>query len=123
MNMENKLSQRKLFIGILIIGILLRIYICFFSSLPNMHKDSYEYYNQAETLLKGGYTNYFPNGYPLIIAMVKRISLVHTNQILLWLNILFSGLTIVFINNIGKRISGNWSVGLAAAGILAIFPS
>lgn len=131
--MTNKVSQtsglntsptaQKILAGILITGILLRIYICFFSHLPNMHKDSYEYYKQADTLLAGGYTNYFPNGYPFLIALVKALSVVHTDSILLWCNILMSSLTIWFVYDIGKRLSGQTSLALAAAGILAVFPS
>lgn len=116
-------SAQKILAAILITGILLRIYICFFSHLPNMHKDSYEYYKQADTLLAGGYTNYFPNGYPFLIALVKTLSAAHTDGILLWLNILMSSLTIWFVYDIGKRLSGHTSLGLLAAGILAIFPS
>src|SRR5882757_6052945 len=98
--MTNKVSQtsglntsptaKKILAGILITGTLLRIYICFFTHLPNMHKDSYEYYKQADTLLAGGYTNYFPNGYPFLIALVKALSVAHTDSILLWCNILMS---------------------------------
>jgi hypothetical protein len=131
--MTNKVSQtsglntsptaQKILAGILITGILLRIYICFFSHLPNMHKDSYEYYKQADTLLAGGYTNYFPNGYPFLIALAKILSVTHTDGILLWCNILMSSLTIWFVYDIGKRVSGQTSLALVAAGILAVFPS
>jgi hypothetical protein len=131
--MTNKVSQtsglntsptaQKILVGILITGILLRIYICFFSHLPNMHKDSYEYYKQADALLAGGYTNYFPNGYPFLIALAKALSAVHTDSILLWCNILMSSLTIWFVYDIGKRVSGQTSLALVAAGILAVFPS
>src|ERR1700683_2595833 len=95
-SMDKKIPIQKILTGILIAGLLLRVYICFFSSLPILHKDSYEYLNQADTLLRGGYTNYFPNGYPFIIALVKLISVEHTNDILLWLNILMSCMTIFF---------------------------
>ncbi|HEY4287090.1 MAG TPA: glycosyltransferase family 39 protein [Puia sp.] len=117
----NKTMQRYLPF-ILAIGFLLRVYICFFSGLPNMHKDSYEYYGQADTLLAGGYTDYFPNGYPLIIAAVKAIVPGHTNGVLLWLHILMSVSTIYFVYDIGRRLSGLTILGLIAAGLLALFP-
>lgn len=116
-------AAQKFLAGILLLGILLRIGICFFTHLPNMHKDSFEYYKQADTLLAGGYTNYFPNGYPFLIALVKIISVTHTDTILLWCNIIMSSLTIWFVYDIGKRLSGQTSLGLVAAGILAVFPS
>jgi len=118
----NRTMQRYLPF-ILVIGFLLRVYICFFSGLPNMHKDSYEYYHQADTLLAGGYTDYFPNGYPLIIAAVKALAPGHTNGILLWLHIFMSVSTIYFVYDIGRRLSGLTILGLIAAGLLALFPS
>jgi hypothetical protein len=118
-----RLSIDRIFLAILALAVLLRIYICFFSSLPNMHKDSFEYYNQADALLKGGYVNYFPNGYPMLIALVKLLSAEHSIGILLWLNIIMSASTIWFIYFIGIKLSGRASIGLAAAAILAIFPS
>ena len=114
---------RRYLLIILAIGLLLRIYICFFSGLPNMHKDSFEYYKQADTLLAGGYTDYFPNGYPLLIAIIKALFPTHTNSILLWIHIGMSAATIGFVYDIGRRLSGMASLGLLAAALLAIFPS
>src|ERR1700731_564589 len=89
-------NVQKILIAILGLGLLLRVWISFFSGLPNMHRDSYEYYSQADTLLAGGYTNYFPNGYPFIIALVKSIPRADTATLLLWLNIILSVFTIWF---------------------------
>src|SRR6266567_9443753 len=83
-------NGQKALMGIVLAGCLLRVWICFFTGLPNMHVDSYEYYNQADTLLAGGYTNYFPNGYPFIIALMKWIAGNRSAIGLLWLNIFLS---------------------------------
>jgi hypothetical protein len=115
--------NNKTFQGVLILALLFRVYICFFTLLPNMHKDSYVYFEQADTILKGGYDNYFPNGYPLLIVLAKEIAGQHTQALLLWLNIAMSGLTVWFGFEIGKKLSGRFSVGLLAAALIALFPS
>jgi len=123
MNMEKMKPRQKIFFAILTAGILLRIYICFFSGLPNMHKDSFEYYHQADALINGGYINYFPNGYPFLIALVRFVAIEHTNPILLWLNIMMSGLTIWFTYDIACRLTARVGIGLVAAAIISVFPS
>ena len=117
------LATKEALAFILIVGFLFRVGITFFTWLPNMELDSYEYYNQAYTLLSGGYTNYFPNGYPLIIAIAKFFTSTDANTLLLWINIIFSTLTIWFIYDIGNRVYSSPLVGLVAAAILAIFPA
>ena len=116
-------ASRRYLVAVFMAGALLRIGICFFTALPNMHKDSFEYFRQADTLLAGGYTDYFPNGYPLLIALVKALSPAHTQGILLWIQIGMSVSTIAFVYDIGRRLSGYSVYGLLAALILAVFPS
>ncbi len=115
--------QRKLLMGIIALGALLRIGICFFAHLPVMHHDSFEYFKQADTLLAGGYTDFFPNGYPLMIAAVKALTPAHTIGALLLVQIAMSAATIWFAYDMGARLSGNVKTGLIAAALLAIFPS
>ncbi|HEX9511992.1 MAG TPA: glycosyltransferase family 39 protein [Puia sp.] len=114
----------KILMGIVVFGMLLRIIIAFFTPMIHMHRDSFEYYRQAEIILMGRYLNYFPNGYPFIVAFVKILAPDATSSgiILLWLNIILSTLTIWFVYDIAKRVFNNLTVGLLAALILAIFP-
>ena len=116
-------TNRRYLLGILLIGALLRIWICFFTSLPHMHKDSWGFFSQADTLLAGGYTDYYPNGYPLIVALFKVLFGSQTEGALLWLNIGFSLFSIWFMYDIATRLSGRPSYGLLAAALLAVFPS
>jgi len=88
-----------------------------------MHKDSWDFFAQADTLLAGGYTDYFPNGYPLIVALIKVLFGINFQIALLWLNIALSVCSIWFLFDIAKRISGRASYGLLAAALLAVFPS
>jgi hypothetical protein len=113
---------RKFLIAILLLGLLLRIVMAFFTPLPNMHRDSYEYYFQADILLMGRYLNYFPNGYPLIVALAKLLAPIGPAPILLWINIGMSTLTIYFVYDIGIRVFQNSSIALLAALIMAVFP-
>ena len=120
---DNPRAARRYLALILVIGALARIGIVFFSSLSHMHKDSYSYFAQADTLLKGGYTDYFPNGYPLMIALVKAVFPFAVEPVLLWIQIAMSVGTIFFVYDIGCRLSGRIGYGLLAAAILAVFPS
>ena len=120
---DNPRAARRYLALILVIGALARIGIVFFTSLPHMHKDSFSYFAQADTLLKGGYTDYFPNGYPLMIALVKAVFPFAIEPVLLWIQIAMSVGTIYFVYDIGRRLSGRIGYGLLAAAILAVFPS
>ena len=114
---------KKIFLGIIFFGLVCRIYISFFSALPNIHTDSIDYFTQADALLKGGYINFFPNGYPFIVALIKTCFGGSFVTVLLWLNILMSVLIIYFTYNIAKKISGRETIALIAAFIVAFFPS
>ncbi len=89
---------------ILAIGLFLRIYISLFTDLPHIHRDTGDYLKQADALVNGGYINYFPNGYPLLIAFIKIIFGNNFEHILVWTNIILSAATIYFIYAISKKI-------------------
>jgi hypothetical protein len=118
----SSIRERKILIPIFVVGFLLRVSICFLSGLPHVHEDTPEYYQQAGALLSGSYINFFPNGYPLLIAIAKLIAGNYSNTFLLWCNIFFSTLTIWFIFDIGKRVFSDSGIALLAAAILALFP-
>lgn len=114
---------KKIFLGILLLGLLARIYISFFTPLPNIHTDSQSYFEQAAALLNGGYTNFFPNGYPFIIALVKLVSGSAAITVLLWLNIVMSALNIYFSWDISRKVLKRETIALLAAFTVAFFPS
>jgi len=119
----NSAREKKILAAILTLGFLLRVYLCFFTHLPHLHRDTREYYKQAETLLAGGYTNFFPNGYPMIMAFAKLIAGTASHTLLLWINIAFSTLTVWFAWDIAKRVFPNPLVAPVAAALVAVFPS
>jgi hypothetical protein len=120
---NSELYPKKLLLGILVTGMLCRICISFFSGLNNIHTDSHDYFQQADALLSGGYINFFPNGYPFIVALVKYCTGNSAVMVLLWLNILMSVLIIYFSYDITKKIFAQENTALLAAFIVAFFPS
>lgn len=116
-------NTKNIFWLVFTIGLLLRSYICFGTSLPNFHRDTYEYFKQAEAILKGGYINFFPNGYPMIIAFSQKLFGGAGLYFLLILNIIFSTSCIYFTYSIAYKVSKSDLAALVAASILAVFPS
>ncbi len=108
---------------ILVTAFLVRIFICFGANLSHTIVDSDEYFQQADELLKGGYINYFPNGYPFIIAFTKLISSSSAVNLLLFLNVLLGTCSVYFVYSISKNIFQNTGIALLAALLLAIFPT
>jgi hypothetical protein len=119
---KERLSKKWLF-GILFFALLIRIYVAFFASLPHVYADSVGYFQQADTLLAGGYTNYFPNGYPLIIALMKALAGSQARVLLLCVNILFSTGSVYFLYRLAKKVFRWEGAALTAAFLLAVWPS
>jgi|GEM_PF-650974 len=120
--MQKKIVLRILTF-ILTVGFLIRVYITFYTSLPHIHKDTPEYFKQAAAILDGGYINYFPNGYPIIIAFGNLIFGKSVELFLLWTNILMAILTLLFVYNISKLVFKNSLLALVTISFLAIYPS
>ncbi|WP_431214337.1 ArnT family glycosyltransferase [Puia sp. P3] len=114
--------SKKALTILLVAGFLIRVAFVFFVPLIHMHRDSFEYYRQAEILREGRYLNYFPNGYPLMVFIAKQITANHSQTLLLWLNIFMSTTTIWFVYDIALRTLKNRTVALTAGIIFAIFP-
>ncbi len=116
-------NYRSTLLFIILLGLLIRVAACFFAGLPHMHTDSFGYFEQADAILQSGYINYFPNGYPFIIAFFKLLSTEYIVPLLLWLSILFSVFSVFFVSEITRIIFHNTGIALLASFILAIFPT
>lgn len=125
MNLNSYLGihRKQIFFFILFIGLLARIYISFFVSLHHMFPDSVGYFQQADELLAGRYVNYFPNGYPIIIAVLKAIGGTHPTNLILLLNVILSTITIFFIYRIAQTIFKSEGIALLAAFLMAVYPT
>lgn len=110
-------------VGILLLGLMIRIVLCFGLSLPHVNIDTKGYFEQADQLLEGGYVNYFPNGYPFVIAFFKLFTGTAPITLLLWLNIVLGTACIYFVFGIAEKLFSNVSVALLSALLLAIFPT
>lgn len=115
--------HQLIYVACFLIMLITRVYACFFSGLPNIHQDTPDYFGQADTLLAGGYTNYFPNGLPAIIALVKFIVPNHAYTGMLVANILMAMGTGWFVYHITKHVFKSSSIALVALALLAIFPT
>lgn len=118
-------EPHKIFlIWILVAGFILRIIMCFFTGLPNLHTDTYMYFNQADAILSGKYINYAPNGYPFIISLFRLFSEGNTLiNFLLWFNIVAGTLSIYFVYHIALRILENPLAALIASLLMCIYPN
>ncbi|RYG53958.1 MAG: hypothetical protein EOO01_02935 [Chitinophagaceae bacterium] len=116
-------KERPWLFLILAIAAVARIYISFFTSLPTMHRDSADYFKQAEAILQGDYINYFPNGYPLLIAITDWLPGKFTPNWMLWVNVLMAVATLYFVYRICKILFRNSWVALFAVTLLALLPT
>ena len=106
---------------LLILAFFIRIIGATYSGIPHYTIDSYNYIWQAEILKKGGYSNYFPNGYPLLILIISMFSPLEIG--LLWLNIMLSLCTILLIYFIAEKLTGNFYISLISAAVLTFYPT
>jgi hypothetical protein len=106
---------------LLILAFFIRIIGATYSGMPHYTIDSQNYIWQAEILKNGGYDNYFPNGYPLIILIVSMFSPLEVG--LLWLNIILSSFTILLVYLITENLSGNIYIALISAAALTFYPT
>jgi hypothetical protein len=106
---------------LLIFAFFIRIIGATYSGMPHYTIDSQNYIWQADILKKGGYDNYFPNGYPLIILIVSMFAPLESG--LLWLNIILSLFTILLVYLIAEKLSGNIYIGLLSAAVLSFYPT
>lgn len=116
-------AERNWLIAIIALGAVCRIGISFFTGLPNLNPDSYVYYRQAAAIMKGGYINFYPNGYPFLIVLIKKCLGTDSVAMLLWVNIVLSSCTVYFTYGIAKKLFQTAGIALLAAFIIAVFPS
>jgi hypothetical protein len=123
--MKNWIKPNGLWLmGILTVGLVMRIAFCFFLSLTHLHTDTFMYFHQAFAILAGKYINYAPNGYPLLIALsIKLFSPQLLNYSLLWTNIIMGTCTIWLVYQITLMTFKNRMTALIAAGLMALYPN
>jgi hypothetical protein len=85
--------------------------------------DSRAYLGMAEAILAGQPSGYFPNGYPLLIAIVRMwVSADAAPFALMAINVLASTAAVGLVAPLTRRLGGPPRVALAAALLLAVYP-
>lgn len=116
-------STRNLLFLIIVVALLARVYICYFSGLPAYSTDTYAYFEMADGIIKGSPLSSFPNGYPLIIALVKNlVGDAFLPSALILLNLVFSTLVVLMTYFIARTIL-DWKFSLCATALVALWPS
>ncbi len=90
------------------------------------NNDTRLYFEQADELLRGTWINFFPNGYPAIIALLKMFFMGNENLIiltLLSLNVTLAGCTLVLIYCITLELTRNNSAALVASALYSVWPN
>jgi hypothetical protein len=120
-----KILNNKPLLFIILISLIARFFISFGTGLPWISVDSVNYIIQAKALLNGGYEYYFPNGYPLIIALFIFISSLIPFKIgLILFNIFISTIGVVLIYLISEKyFTENKIYPLIAAAVVAFYPN
>jgi hypothetical protein len=109
---------------VLAIALAARIYIAFFSGLPWFITDSQDYVRMADAILSGHPIAYFPNGYPLLIALAKLLlPSAAVPAALIGLNVVLSVLVVWMTADIAGRISGSGFVACLSALVIAFYPN
>ena len=69
-----KLSYQSICYLIFLLAIVIRIYFVFFTNFGWYGCDSEMYLKMGRAILDGKPISYFPNGYPLLVALVNSFS-------------------------------------------------
>ena len=110
--------------AILVAALTLRVYASFFSGLANYNTDTYSYFKMADAIIAGEPISYFPNGYPLIVSIVKLLfgdSALVINVILI-INVTFSTLIVLMSYFIARSFLSPLP-SLLACSMVAFWPN
>lgn len=120
----NTKSYKLILIIIFFIQILLRIWISFLTNLPWFNTDTYTYFIMADKILEGRPISYFPNGFPLLISLLKY--LLNDNYLplfLILLNILAQSLTFYLLYKILKEFKIKIELILIILLVFSLYPN
>lgn len=85
--------------------------------------DSFAYIRMAEAIRLGYPESLFPNGYPLLIALLRTaVPIAALPTLLVGLNVLLSTGTVACVYDLGRRV-GTVEVGFLGAAALAVYPN
>lgn len=118
------MDSRWTLILIAIAGFVARWCVAFATTLPWFNTDSYVYLRMADGVLAGHPVSAFPNGFPLLISLVKSsVPAGAEASWLVFLNVALSTATIFLVHAIVRRLTGDSRAALVAAALVAVFPN
>ena len=107
----------------LALGLLARL-LCGFVFTSWHASDAEEYIDQAHAILRGAWLTHHPNGYPLLIAIVARVTGErHLDVALLLVNMAVSTITILLAAALASRMGVSEAGATAAAFVCAFWPN
>lgn len=108
---------------IILIALIARIWISFYSGLPIFNTDTYNYFKMANGILTGTPISYFPNGYPLIVSIMKiMVGDAMLPFSLIVLNIVLSTLVVLMTFFVARKVL-NTRLSLLATVVVGLWPS
>ena len=108
---------------ILLVALILRVGVAFFSGLDWYTTDSYTYLKMADAILADSPQSYLPNGYPLLIAATKWLLPERAvPSALIWINVLLSTAVVGLTYRLTRILHPAPAVALLAAAVLALYP-
>jgi hypothetical protein len=117
-----KFSYKKTFYIILILALLIRIYVAFFSGLGWYGHDTNLYLNQARGIVEGNPVSFFPNGLPILLAIIMFLAGDGVAIVLVVLNIVMQFFVIIMMEKILTLYNIKERVTLLAVLLVALYP-
>jgi hypothetical protein len=118
-----KIASNFSLIILLFFALAIRIYSVAINGIGET-VDTYNYIKQANLLINGKYSLYFPNGFPLIITLFIPLKmLINLTASLVILNIILSTITAYLVYKICKEAFKNELVSYLALVIIAFYPN
>lgn len=117
-------TYKNKYLTIILLALVSRVIICFFTELPWFNSDTYSYFEMGDGIINGNPIAYFPNGYPLLIALYKVVFGVNSLPLILIItNILLQLLTIILIELTLRNFNIQSKLILIALLAIALWPN
>lgn len=120
------MRQKLAIISLLLLAAVVRIVFLITHPAKWWNNDSHYYFEQAEKLLAGTWVNFFPNGYPALIALLSLVLGGNRDWVvasLLALNVALACGSVWLVFLIARRIVGGLSSAFVAALLCALWPN
>ncbi|EKD71441.1 MAG: glycosyl transferase family protein [uncultured bacterium] len=109
---------------VIMLGFLIRFTLPFISGLVWFSTDTYDYINMADAIIAGHPIAKFPNGLPLLIAIIKIfVKPELMPKVLIFINVILSTSIIWMAALITTKITNKKFIGIITALIVSLYPN